>query len=384
MAMQWSITILDLGNGQIAFLPAVPGAQQNQPLGVNENDLVTWNNTTNNTLTLQVNPAGTYLADPIPPGQVSDPIFRVDGLGHVRLHQPDDAAAQHPDRAAAGARDKLTDARLLGARDHPDVIGGRAMTAHAVSFRRAALMAAAAFASIAPATAQTTQQPTRPTLDCMEANPPFVMPRPKSSTSNGILKGTITLTEQMQRVPRPAAGHRLTCAPQWMRVFQSGNVTPTPSTVQPNRRRSIRWPGPTCARRSAISCSSPSSIRSTRTTSTATSISSVHARRPERPNIYPGPTDSYPNCLHASSTANIHFHGTHTSPSSTGDNVYLQVRPLPRDNQGNVTVTPAQATASLDEWFGICTQQLKNPLNQWPVNWNDFSGIPTSTRRSRC
>lgn len=77
MASQWSITILDLGNGQIAFLPAVPGAQLNQPLGVNASDLVTWNNTTNNTLTLQSNPAGTYLTDPIPPGQVSDPIFKV-------------------------------------------------------------------------------------------------------------------------------------------------------------------------------------------------------------------------------------------------------------------------------------------------------------------
>ncbi len=77
MPSQWSITILDLGNGQIAFLPAVPGAQQNQPLGVNQGDLVTWNNTTNNTLTLQSIPAGTYLADPIPPGQVSDPIFKV-------------------------------------------------------------------------------------------------------------------------------------------------------------------------------------------------------------------------------------------------------------------------------------------------------------------
>ena len=99
----------------------------------------------------------------------------------------------------------------------------------------------------------------------------------------------------------------------------------------------------------------------------------MHARRPERQRSIRERVDTYPNCLHASSTANIHFHGTHTSPSSTGDNVYLQVRPLPRDNQGNVTVTPAQATASLDDWFGICAQQLKNPLNQWPVNWNDFT-----------
>ena len=78
MASQWSITILDMGNGQIAFLPAVPGAQLNQPLGANKNDLVTWNNTTNQTLTLQAsNPAGTFLTDPIPAGQVSDPIFKV-------------------------------------------------------------------------------------------------------------------------------------------------------------------------------------------------------------------------------------------------------------------------------------------------------------------
>jgi hypothetical protein len=77
MPNQWSITILDLGKGQIAFLPAVPGAQLNQPLGVNQGDLVTWNNTTNNTLTLQSNPTGTFLADPIPPGKVSDPMFKV-------------------------------------------------------------------------------------------------------------------------------------------------------------------------------------------------------------------------------------------------------------------------------------------------------------------
>lgn len=77
MPSQWSITILDLGNGKIGFLPAVPGAQLNQPLGVSKNDLVTWVNTTDKPLTLRSNPVGTYLTDPIPPGQVSDPIFKV-------------------------------------------------------------------------------------------------------------------------------------------------------------------------------------------------------------------------------------------------------------------------------------------------------------------
>jgi hypothetical protein len=78
MSNQWSIKIIDLGGGKIAFQPDLPGAQQNQPLGVNKNDLVTWNNTTNKTLTLKsINPASTFLTDPIPAGKVSDPIFKV-------------------------------------------------------------------------------------------------------------------------------------------------------------------------------------------------------------------------------------------------------------------------------------------------------------------
>ena len=57
------------------------------------------------------------------------------------------------------------------------------------------------------------------------------------------------------------------------------------------------------------------------------------------------PSSKFPNCLHASSTANIHYHGTHTNPNATGDNVFLQILPLPRDNQGNLTTTPAQASS---------------------------------------
>ncbi|HTD22065.1 MAG TPA: multicopper oxidase domain-containing protein [Terriglobales bacterium] len=37
--------------------------------------------------------------------------------------------------------------------------------------------------------------------------------------------------------------------------------------------------------------------------------------------------DVFPNCFHASSTANLHFHGTHVSPDDFADNVLVQVRP---------------------------------------------------------
>ena len=43
--------------------------------------------------------------------------------------------------------------------------------------------------------------------------------------------------------------------------------------------------------------------------------------------IYPGNTrDIMPNCFHGSSTSNLHFHGTHTSPSTASDKVMLWAR----------------------------------------------------------
>lgn len=44
--------------------------------------------------------------------------------------------------------------------------------------------------------------------------------------------------------------------------------------------------------------------------------------------IYPAEAkDVAPNCFHASSTTNLHFHGTHVTPDGLGDNVLLQLRP---------------------------------------------------------
>ena len=116
MPSQWSITILDLGNGQIAFQPAVPGAQLNQPLGVNQDDLVTWNNTTNNTLTLNrsIRPARSSPTR-FRPGQVSDPMFKV-GAASVTYSCTNPTTPQHsiqlPPPPPPG--NKLTDARRFG------------------------------------------------------------------------------------------------------------------------------------------------------------------------------------------------------------------------------------------------------------------------------
>jgi len=77
--------------------------------------------------------------------------------------------------------------------------------------------------------------------------------------------------------------------------------------------------------------------------------------------IYPG-KDLFPNCFHGSSTANIHFHGTHTSPDGLGDNVLVQV--LPKVDQPDFT-------ASFDRIFNS---------RKVPQKWAD---MPLAYRRAQ-
>jgi len=39
------------------------------------------------------------------------------------------------------------------------------------------------------------------------------------------------------------------------------------------------------------------------------------------------PRDTFPNCFHGLNTTNIHYHGTHITPSGTGDNVLIEIAP---------------------------------------------------------
>ena len=49
----------------------------------------------------------------------------------------------------------------------------------------------------------------------------------------------------------------------------------------------------------------------------------------KRFSVYPA-SDLFPNCFHGSSTANVHYHGTHAPPDGVGDNVLVQVIPAPK------------------------------------------------------
>lgn len=94
----------------------------------------------------------------------------------------------------------------------------------------------------------------------------------------------------------------------------------------------------------------------------------LNSSTPSSAQIYPR-NDSMPNCLHGSSTANIHFHGTHTTPSTTGDNVLLFIHPALRDT-GKIEPDDAFIKQQFTEYFKWCEQN--GPAQQWtqmPSAW---------------
>jgi hypothetical protein len=75
MARSRLITI-NQRDGAITFTPY--GGNAGQPLGVNTDDNVTWNNETNQEITLKsIQPEDVFLCDPIPAGEASSPMFLV-------------------------------------------------------------------------------------------------------------------------------------------------------------------------------------------------------------------------------------------------------------------------------------------------------------------
>jgi FtsP/CotA-like multicopper oxidase with cupredoxin domain len=249
-------------------------------------------------------------------------------------------------------------------------------------------VAAAALATraVPPASAQITPPPTPPTVGCRSAGQDLIMP-PEIVSSGGVLKGIVTLTEEFQRLPPVAAADK-SCAQQLLRAFRcsvlrgecdrSGIPPLPPPDAPPVLVDPV--PGPTMRAKvgDLVQLSFVNAVDANRFDRNVVLGADGCMQVGQGGSIYPGGPpasafDKFPNCLHASATANIHYHGTHTNPNSTGDNVFLQIIPLPRDNQGTLTTTPEQAMAGLEPFFQQCALRLRNPLNQWPAIWKELT-----------
>jgi FtsP/CotA-like multicopper oxidase with cupredoxin domain len=92
-------------------------------------------------------------------------------------------------------------------------------------------------------------------------------------------------------------------------------------------------------------------------------------------------SDKFPDCFHGSSTGNIHFHGTHTNPNGTGDNVLLEIRPSPLDPVSKKPLITADSVRKpFTDFFTACEAQLTgNVLSPYPQTWDDKPLGPWTT-----
>ena len=256
----------------------------------------------------------------------------------------------------------------------------------------AVLVAFAIWSQAATASAQTpTPTPTPAFGQCppsMATGQPFFWV-PEIAAADGKLRGTVMLGSEERWIPNripisaPTDQSKSQCFPQFVRYFwglntvqyTKGSPDPVPYAPKPtDGGYPLPQPGPTLRARvgnlvqlAFINQINPSDF--------GDSIDRGETGRgggcDETSSGYPG-GDKYPDCFHGSSTGNIHFHGTHTNPNTTGDNVFIEVRPSLREG-GRPIVTPNRVDAWFNEFYARCEQELnRGVLREWPTSWADM------------
>jgi len=218
---------------------------------------------------------------------------------------------------------------------------------------------------------------------------------PELTSKDHVLHGTLLLYDQQQRLTfrlppakKPGeAGATTKCAPQYVRVFRGIGAVPPPPASSGNYADPL--PGPTLRARvgdlvelTFVNQINPSNFGNSIDRGDLATGSGCDESSNGYPVTVPRGGDTFPNCFHGSSTANIHFHGTHTNPGSTGDNVFIEVRPSPRAG-GRPEVTDETFRKSFDEFFEHCQKTLlpSDPLRQWPRTWSDLPASYTAEQK---
>jgi FtsP/CotA-like multicopper oxidase with cupredoxin domain len=251
-------------------------------------------------------------------------------------------------------------------------------------------IAGAALGLILPQAALAQSTPAQGTLDCLPLGQPLpkipeiVAPRPSGvAGAASVLRGTVLLANEKQRIAfREPTGFNnspgkpglyFVCREQTVRVFRGLNAQP-PMPLVPQTRIGDPMPGPTLRARlgDIVQLTFVNNINPNQfpysidqgEKKTGAGCDSSTAGYPTTA------SDTYPDCFHGSSTGNIHFHGTHTNPNSTGDNVFLEIRPSPIVN-GQPTVTDKTVARQFNDFFKACYDRLKTAPVEWPMTWND-------------
>jgi FtsP/CotA-like multicopper oxidase with cupredoxin domain len=225
--------------------------------------------------------------------------------------------------------------------------------------------------------------------DCLKPGSPMLW-MPELVSEKGKLRGTIRVASDVER----RVGTDKECANQWVRYFEGVNARRPPippgagpAAAPPAEKFIDPIPGPTLRAQlgDIVQLTLLNHVDTTNFGASfdrgenAGACDQFSPGQAGSPGFAPGKgypdnaRDTFPNCFHGSSTANIHFHGTHTNPNSTGDNVFLFVRPSPRSSDNKPTVTAESVAPYFNTFFGDCERELgKSVLSEWPKLWADL------------
>jgi FtsP/CotA-like multicopper oxidase with cupredoxin domain len=233
-----------------------------------------------------------------------------------------------------------------------------------------------------PLAAQTTSDPPRPkgSIDCTKdldgkGQAELTKVDEISSNNTGVLRGTLFTVSEQIRMPTGSPGKDPTCYPQWVRAYR---MSAPASWNPPSSQISIPMPGPTLRAKvgDAVNLTFFNVIDAAKFPDSDQGC--------DQTNVYPTPPnqkeplDKYPDCFAHSVFTNVHFHGTHTSPNTTADNVFITVRPSPRDpnppdpkNKNIPLILPSDVTGAFGRFFEDCNTQLipATTSKMWPVDW---------------
>jgi FtsP/CotA-like multicopper oxidase with cupredoxin domain len=200
---------------------------------------------------------------------------------------------------------------------------------------------------------------------------------PEIVSKDGILRGTLYTVSEMQQLPIPTATISSPyCVPQWVRAYRKE----APKNWNPSAQDlNDPLPGPTL--RARVGDLIELSFFNVIDANKFPGVDDGKCDETNQGKVYPGTFDKYPDCFAGSVYTNMHYHGTHTSPNATADNVFLQIKPSPRkeDKKREPRVDEKTVRAAFAEFFRKCESKLLRETGpvEWPRLWSD---LPESTR----
>ncbi len=233
---------------------------------------------------------------------------------------------------------------------------------------------------------------------------------PELITNNGRLRATVIVTSEKERIgfryplqfvnaqgqtqsvqpgqtkPPSTTAAFTACYEQWVRAFRSPDAVP----AYPTPKAGVAYVDPTAGPTLRAQLGDVIELTFLNTIDPANFGDSIDRgdkggcdESGAGGSTYPkGANDTYPDCFHGSTTANIHFHGTHTNPNTTGDNVFVEVLSSKRLKDEPPPDDPKFRSALFDSFFNKCEQiLLKAPHVEWPTNWSQLPDLWTAEQK---